>query len=51
MRPEVSLRRRGLNETDARWFFKQLVLALDYCHKMVCTCPGQQWQPVQRDTK
>jgi hypothetical protein len=27
--------RKGLSEKDARWFFKQLMLALDYCHKMV----------------
>ena len=25
---------RGLDESKARWFFQQLVLALDYCHKM-----------------
>ena len=25
---------RGLDEGKARWFFQQLVLALDYCHKM-----------------
>ncbi|KAK9821606.1 hypothetical protein WJX81_006021 [Elliptochloris bilobata] len=25
---------KGLSEKDARWFFKQLMLALDYCHKM-----------------
>jgi len=23
-----------LSEKDARWFFKQLMLALDYCHKL-----------------
>lgn len=28
------LTRRGLLESDARWFFQQLVIALDYCHKM-----------------
>ncbi len=26
--------RDGLSEKDARWFFKQLMLALDYCHKL-----------------
>lgn len=25
---------RGLDENKARWFFQQLILALDYCHKM-----------------
>ena len=28
-------RRGGLDEREARWYFKQLILALDYCHKMV----------------
>lgn len=27
--------KRGLSENEARWFFQQLVLGLDYCHKMV----------------
>lgn len=27
--------KRGLSEDEARWFFQQLVLGLDYCHKMV----------------
>ena len=26
--------RRGLHEVEARWFFQQLVIGLDYCHKM-----------------
>jgi serine/threonine protein kinase len=26
--------KRGLSEDEARWFFQQLVLGLDYCHKM-----------------
>ena len=26
--------KRGLSENEARWFFQQLVLGLDYCHKM-----------------
>jgi Protein kinase domain len=28
--------KRGLSEDEARWFFQQLILGLDYCHKMVC---------------
>lgn len=28
-------RRRGLSEDESRWFFQQLILGLDYCHKMV----------------
>jgi serine/threonine protein kinase len=27
--------RRGLSEDESRWFFQQLILGLDYCHKMV----------------
>jgi serine/threonine-protein kinase SRK2 len=26
--------KRGLSEDEARWFFQQLILGLDYCHKM-----------------
>ena len=26
---------RGLPEGDARWYFQQLVIAIDYCHRMV----------------
>lgn len=29
------LQRRGLAEFDALWFFQQVVIAVDYCHKMV----------------
>lgn len=28
-------KRRGLSEDESRWFFQQLILGLDYCHKMV----------------
>lgn len=27
--------RRGLSEPEARWFFQQLIIAVDYCHRMV----------------
>jgi len=27
--------RRGLPEDEARWFFQQLMIAVDYCHRMV----------------
>ena len=30
----MSPRRAGLGEDHARWFFQQVVLALDCCHKM-----------------
>ena len=26
--------RRGLSEPEARWFFQQLMLAVDFCHRM-----------------
>ncbi|KAK9829253.1 hypothetical protein WJX72_004786 [[Myrmecia] bisecta] len=26
--------RRGLPEADARWYFQQLIIAVDYCHRM-----------------
>lgn len=32
------LQRRGLAEQDALWFFQQLIIAIDYCHKMVRCC-------------
>lgn len=29
---------KGLSEEDARWFFQQIVIAIDYCHKLgVCS--------------
>ncbi|KAK9840995.1 hypothetical protein WJX81_004902 [Elliptochloris bilobata] len=27
-------RKKGLQEHEARWFFQQLIVGLDYCHKM-----------------
>ena len=30
--------RRGLPEDEARWFFQQLMVAVDYCHRMVRSC-------------
>ena len=27
--------RRGLGEEEARWFFQQIMIAVDYCHRMV----------------
>lgn len=32
---EYVKRKNGLTENEARWFFQQLVIGLDYCHKMV----------------
>ncbi len=36
---QLVARRRGLLEKDARWYFQQLIIAVDYCHKMVPVCP------------
>ena len=30
--------RRGLPEDEARWFFQQMMIAVDYCHRMVSAC-------------
>jgi serine/threonine-protein kinase SRK2 len=32
---EYVVRKNGLREDEARWFFQQLIVGLDYCHKMV----------------
>ena len=32
---------RGLPEQDARWYFQQLIIAVDYCHKMVSSSAQQ----------
>lgn len=31
---EYVVRKNGLREDEARWFFQQLVVGLDYCHRM-----------------
>lgn len=28
-------RSKGLPEADARWYFQQLIVSVDYCHRMV----------------
>ena len=32
---QLVVRQRGLPEADARWYFQQLIIAIDYCHRMV----------------
>ena len=32
---QLVVRQRGLPESDARWYFQQLIIAIDYCHRMV----------------
>ncbi|GFH29451.1 sulfur stress regulator, partial [Haematococcus lacustris] len=31
---EYVVRKNGLREDEARWFLQQLIVGLDYCHKM-----------------
>lgn len=31
---QLVVRQRGLPEADARWYFQQLIIAMDYCHRM-----------------
>ena len=39
---QLVVRQRGLPETDARWYFQQLIIAIDYCHRMVCALTSHQ---------
>jgi serine/threonine-protein kinase SRK2 len=32
---QLVARQRGLLEKDARWYFQQLIVAVEYCHRMV----------------
>ena len=44
--------RGGLEEAEARWFFQQLIIGMDYCHKMVRSSrfrPLGQWEGVGID--
>jgi len=35
--------RGGLEEVEARWFFQQLIIGMDYCHKMVRAFSTASW--------
>ena len=37
---QLVARSGGLPEPDARWYFQQLIFAIDYCHKMVRCASG-----------
>ena len=39
---EYVVRKGGLKESEARWFFQQLIIGVDYLHRMVQTCPRLQ---------
>ena len=39
-------KRRGLRESEARWVFQQIMLAVDYCHRMVSRGLVAGWLPV-----
>ena len=32
---QLVVNNKGLPENNARWYFQQLIAAVDYCHKMV----------------
>ena len=32
---EYVVKKNGLREEEARWFFQQLIVGLDHCHRMV----------------
>ena len=38
---EYVVKKNGLREEEARWFFQQLIVGLDYCHRMVSACWGR----------
>ena len=35
---EYVVRKGGLKESEARWFFQQLIVGVDYLHRMVRHC-------------
>jgi len=41
---ECVVRKGGLRESEARWFFQQLIVAVDYIHRMV-RLPQESMQP------
>lgn len=57
---QLVVRQRGLLEKDARWYFQQLIVAVDYCHRMVrfphvlccqiqsCCMRGSNWANASR---
>jgi uncharacterized protein YfiM (DUF2279 family) len=53
---EYVVKKNGLREEEARWFFQQLIVGLDYCHRMVragtsaaaATAAGEQQHAVQQ---
>lgn len=40
---EYVVRKNGLKEEEARWFFQQLIVGLDYCHRMVRRSTSGGW--------
>ena len=36
---EYVVRKGGLKESEARWFFQQLIIGVDYLHRMVHLVP------------
>ena len=51
---QLVVRQRGLPEADARWYFQQLIIAIDYCHRMVslqAVCQLQGRWPLSQATE
>jgi serine/threonine-protein kinase SRK2 len=38
------LRKDGVPEDEARGFFQQIIVGVEYCHRMVCTAVGRQME-------
>lgn len=34
VQPQCAVQLGGVPETDARWFFQQFIIAVDYCHRL-----------------
>ena len=45
---EYVVRKGGLKESEARWFFQQLIVGVDYLHRMVRRPPGLRLSAVTR---
>ena len=46
---EYVVRKGGLKESEARWFFQQLIIGVDYLHRMVHSCPIPALLPVSHE--
>lgn len=44
---EYVVKKNGLKEEEARWFFQQLIVGMDYCHRMVRSVSQACWMVLQ----